>query len=224
MTRPRLRLNGNSGNGHDTDHDAEQPFRPRSRLPVNYGNTNWAGDGSIRATRGNYDTPDNQPSDPYGRGRKTLYRPEYIEQARKLAELGHTDCEIARFFGVGTQTFKTWISRYPELLSALKVGKDVADDRVERSLYQKAVGFEVETEKIFCQDGEIIRAKTKTYYPPDTAAAFIWLKNRRGWTDRARVEFTPGPESFADELRERLDKLEVPKEIQLKPAEFKRVN
>ena len=211
----RRRLNGN---GHDHNHDQEQEdFRPRS---AGYGNTNWAGDGSVRATRRVLEPGEVAP----GAGRPTLFRPEYVEQARKLAEMGHIDCEIARFFGVGDQTFRSWRARYPELGEALKVGKEVADDRVERSLYTKAVGFTIDTEKVFCSEGRIIRAKTKQYYPPDTAAAFIWLKNRRGWTDRARLEFTPGPGSFAEELKERLDRLEVPNEINLGPGEFKRVN
>jgi hypothetical protein len=31
----------------------------------------------------------------------------------------------------------------------------------------------------------VIRAKYALYYPPDTAAAFIWLKNRQGWKNES---------------------------------------
>lgn len=203
-----------NGNGHTNGHD-DPHFNPRS---VGFGNQNRHGDGSVYRSRRVL-----EPHEEGTRGRKSLFREEYVDQARKLAEMGHTDCEIAMFFGVSESTFKYWKFRFPALSEAMKVGKDIADDRVERALYTKAVGFYVDTEKVFCSEGGIVRAKTKQYYPPDTAAAFIWLKNRRGWTDRARVEFTPGPDSFVDQLRERLDKLEVPKEVTLGPSDYKRV-
>lgn len=217
VERKRLpkETNGN-GNGHSSDEE----FRPRHYAGL-VGNRNWAGDGSVRRQRLSVTNPEEAAK----RACKgTLFREEYVKQAQKLAEMGHTDTEIAQFFGVADSTFKAWKARFPELGSSLKAGKEVADDRVERSLYTRAVGFSVDTEKIFCSDGDIVRAKTKQYYPPDVAAAFIWLKNRRGWSDRARVEFTPGPDSFAQELKERLDKLEVPNEINLAPGDYKRVN
>lgn len=209
--------NGNGLNGHD--HAINEEDWERRRL--GYGNRNWAGDGSIRAARLDGGPA---PGEIVDRGRPTLYKEEYVEQARKLAELGHTNSEIARFFGVGEQTFRTWLSRWPQLGASLVVGKEVADNRVERSLYMKAVGYHVQTEKVFCSEGRIVRAKTETYFPPDTSAAIMWLKNRRGWTDRAQIEFTPGPSSFADELRDRLNQLEVPNEISLGPGDYKRVN
>lgn len=217
----RRRLNGN-GHAHEED---EHDFQPRRRLPdttYGRGNRNWAGDGSIRNERIRGAPAPGLPTD---QGRPTSFREEYVEQARKLAELGHTDAEMAKFFGIGYETFRNWRSRWPQLSKALIVGKEVADNRVERSLYQKAVGFHVAAEKVFCSEGAIVRAKITQYYPPDTGAAIFWLKNRRGWTDRAQIEFTPGPESsFAEQLRERLDRLEVPKEVNLGPGDFKRVD
>ena len=70
---------------------------------------------------------------------------------------------------------------------SIKTGKEPADDRVERSLFNRAVGYTYESEKIAINaQGEVTRAKTVEHVPPDTAAAFIWLKNRRKeiWRDR----------------------------------------
>jgi transposase len=82
-------------------------------------------------------------------GRPNKFKPEYIEQARKIGQFGHTDPELAEFFGVHLQTINNWKRKYPEFLYALKAGKEVADNRVERSLYQRANGYNFEAVKIF---------------------------------------------------------------------------
>jgi hypothetical protein len=51
--------------------------------------------------------------------------------------------------------------------------------RVERSLYQRAVGYHHDAVKIFCKkDGEIIEAPYVEHVPPDVTAQIFWLKNR----------------------------------------------
>jgi molybdopterin converting factor small subunit len=121
-------------------------------------------------------------------GRPSKYREEYAEQARVLCTtVGATDEELAVKFGVHVSRIKDWASRYPEFRAALKVGKGPADDCTERSLFQRANGFWVETEKIFVtKDGGVIRVPTREFYPPDTTACIFWLKNRRPdlWRDK----------------------------------------
>jgi hypothetical protein len=123
-------------------------------------------------------------------GRPTDYKPEYADQARKLCELGATDIDLADFFEVSDRTIYRWQSNFPEFCQALKAGKESADDRVERSLYHKAVGYTFDSEKVFQHQGEIIRAKTREHVAPDTTAAIFWLKNRRKgeWRDKQEVE------------------------------------
>jgi hypothetical protein len=61
-----------------------------------------------------------------------------------------------------------------------------ADDRVERSLYNRAIGYSYDAVKIFCsRDGEIIEAPYVEHVPPDVTACIFWLKNRRpqDWRD-----------------------------------------
>jgi hypothetical protein len=119
-------------------------------------------------------------------GRPTAYKPEYAEQARKLCELGATDIELADFFKVSIRTISNWQTRYPEFLQALKVGKDVADERVERSLYQKAIGYTFDSVKVFQYQGVPLEVPVREHVPPDTTAMIFWLKNRRKdqWRDR----------------------------------------
>lgn len=125
-------------------------------------------------------------------GRPTGYKKEYAGQARKLCELGATDVDLADFFEVSDRTIYRWASKYDEFCQALKAGKGMADDRVERSLYHKAVGYSFDSEKVFQHQGQIVRAPTREHVPPDTTAAIFWLKNRRKdeWRDKQEHEHT----------------------------------
>lgn len=83
-------------------------------------------------------------------GQPTKYKPEYAQHAEKLCLLhGATDDELAAFFGVHVGTIYRWSLAHVEFCEALKSGKDVADNRVERSLYHRAVGYTFDTEKVF---------------------------------------------------------------------------
>lgn len=123
-------------------------------------------------------------------GRPTAYRKEYAEQARELCEMGATDMELAEFFRVDVRTIYNWRHSQPAFFQAVHVGKDALDDRVERSLYQRAVGYSFNSEKIFHFQGSITRADTIEHVPPDPGAALNWLKNRRkeAWRDKQDVE------------------------------------
>lgn len=131
-------------------------------------------------------------------GRPTDYRDEYCEQVEKLCKLGATDKEIADFFEVTEQTINNWKSDYPEFFESIKRGKIIADAEVAESLFKKATGFTNEEVKIFQSDGKPLIVPFTAYYPPDTAAINIWLKNRRGrvdkgaqrWADKVEAGFT----------------------------------
>lgn len=127
-------------------------------------------------------------------GRPTDYKPEYAEQAKKLCEIGATDIELADFFGVDVSTIYRWKHVHPEFCEAVCVGKDALDARVERSLYQRAVGYTFESEKVFNYQGEVVRAPIREHVPPDPSAALNWLKNRQPdkWRDKQDVEHSGG--------------------------------
>jgi hypothetical protein len=133
------------------------------------------------------------------RGRPTNYKTEFAAQAEKLCALGATDMELAQFFEVDVSTVYRWKHTHPEFCEALKVGKDALDDRVERSLYQRAVGYTFNSEKLFHFQGLVTRAETLEHVPPDPGAAMSWLKNRRGgvWRDKQEVEHNIGADLAA---------------------------
>lgn len=125
-------------------------------------------------------------------GRPSAYQATFAKQAEKLCQLGATDPDLAEFFGVSLRTISNWKAEHEEFLQALKGGKEQADDRVERSLYQKAVGFEQDAVKIFMPAGasEPVYAPYREKIAPDTTAAIFWLKNRRPeqWRDKRELE------------------------------------
>jgi hypothetical protein len=121
-------------------------------------------------------------------GRPSAYRDEFAAQAEKLCLLGATDLELADFFGVDVRTVYRWKHKHDEFCQALRVGKEALDDRVERGLYQRAVGYSFNSEKLFHFQGLITRAETVEHVPPDPGAAMSWLKNRRGDSWREKVD------------------------------------
>lgn len=119
-------------------------------------------------------------------GRPSKFQPEFVTQAEKLCALGATDMEVADFFEVDVRTVYRWKAENEAFCQALKTGKEVADERVERSLYARANGYEHDEVDIRVVGGEIVQTPIRKYYPPDTTAAIFWLKNRRqdDWRDR----------------------------------------
>lgn len=127
-------------------------------------------------------------------GRPTSYKPEYAAQAEKLCKLGATDPELADFFDVNKTTIWRWANRHEDFCTALKAGKEMADERVERSLYRRAVGYQQDAVKIFMPSGSKvpIYAPFVENIPPDTTAGIFWLKNRRpeAWRDARQHELS----------------------------------
>lgn len=124
-------------------------------------------------------------------GRPSRYKQDYDEQARKLCLLGATDKELADFFGVAESTLNLWKIKHKTFSESLKKGKSVADANVASRLYERALGFEHDSEEIkvisLGPAGSMIeRVPIRKIYPPDVTAAIFWLKNRQSskWRDK----------------------------------------
>jgi hypothetical protein len=145
-------------------------------------------------------------------GLHTTFKEEYCEQAAKLCALGATDIEIADFFEVNIATLYRWKIQFPSFCEVIKVAKEAADTRVERSLYQKALGYEQDEVKIFmpANSAEPVYAPFRAKIAPDTTAAIFWLKNRQTakWRDIKAVELTGadgGPLAITEVVRKVID-------------------
>lgn len=127
--------------------------------------------------------------------RPSKYKPEFVVQAEKLCKIGATDLEIADFFDIDVRTLHRWKADHSEFCHALKVGKAQADERVERSLFSRANGYEHDEVDIRVVGGEVVQTPIRKFYPPDTTACIFWLKNRKPAEWRDKVDQTvSGPD------------------------------
>ena len=131
-----------------------------------------------------------RPDGPKPTGRPTLYREEYDEEAHKLCLLGYTESELAEHFGVTLVTVRAWMRAHPRFLSSIMDGKDKADSEIAASLYQRARGYSHDAVHIALDKGEAVITDYVKHYPPDTAAASLWLRNRqpKRWRDRVEIQ------------------------------------
>ncbi|OQK17250.1 hypothetical protein AU255_04990 [Methyloprofundus sedimenti] len=136
---------------------------------------------------------DNEHDMKNGVGRPAIkFKPEYSEQAKKLALLGLVDKEIAPVFGISLRTLNKWKIKYPEFMQSIKDGKLQADSEVALSLYKSAIGGHTISEEKVIPDGDggttIIEIKRQI--PPDYRAQSLWLRNRQPakWRDKVEID------------------------------------
>ena len=147
-------------------------------------------------------------------GQPTRFRTEFTKQAVKLVRLGAKDIELADFFGVNISTLYRWKNTHKGFCDALKLSKEQTDARVERSLFERATGYERNAVKIFLnKDSKVIEAPFREFVPPDTTACIFWLKNRqpKRWREHVAGESKQNPlhvavEDVRNELIAALDR------------------
>lgn len=128
------------------------------------------------------------------------YNEQYHDDwAWSLALKGATDAEIAEAFGITVRTLHRWKKQYPSLLESLTQGKDIADAKVKRCLYQRATGYDAkDVEQIITTDPATGRQRvektrvTTKHIAPDTMAIMYWLNNRTKGEFSQRQEVTLG--------------------------------
>lgn len=139
-------------------------------------------------------------------GRPSVYDPVFCVKAAELCHKGATNIDLADAFAVDVRTIVRWQVEHEDFCLATRVGKEFTDDRVERSLLERATGASwIETQAIKLKEVRInLETKERTEServeivklqqsaPPDTQAAFIWLSNRRGkqWKQKQEIEHT----------------------------------
>lgn len=127
-------------------------------------------------------------------GRKPKFCKSWIDKCRQMALDGYTDAQMAEELGTTRLTLCRHAKLHPELAEVISAGKEIADNRVEDCLYKRACGYdyeEVQTEisTVNGQERRVVK-KVRKHLPPDTGAAFIWLKNRRKgiWRDKHEID------------------------------------
>jgi hypothetical protein len=113
---------------------------------------------------------------PYTHGK---WAPLVVELCRDLAWAGRSHADMWTRLGISEATFYRWLREKPELRAAIESYGEHAWGRVARSLYERAIGYEHEDEKLTYADGEWRRATTRKKYAPETAAALAVLRAKQ---------------------------------------------
>lgn len=133
-------------------------------------------------------------------GRPTKYNDFLYSVILKLVEDGKTDQQVCDIVGIAKSTFNKWKLEKPEFSASVKDAKEIANELVEATLLQKALGYKTPEVKVFfdAKNGECIEHEITKHHSPDTASIIFWLKNRRPdlWREKIEVANEEG-KSFA---------------------------
>lgn len=134
------------------------------------------------------------PKDYKKRGRKSAFTEDKGKIALRLAKKGKTNAEICEIVGMTSKSLIRWRKDREDFARAFKQNKIDADKEVERSLYERACGYEHESEEIKIIEGangevSVARAPIIKKYPPDPTSMIFWLKNRQPdkWRDKKDI-------------------------------------
>lgn len=146
----------------------------------------------------------------------TLFNEKMKERILKLTEEGKTLAEVAFYIGVSERALYNWARRYGDFKAALQESRAIADELVEASLFQRAVGYtHTETKAFFHQETmEVVTKKIKKHLPPDVGAGKFWLINRdpEKWKEKSHIEHAGSIDKVSDEdldlaIEEKIKKL-----------------
>ena len=126
---------------------------------------------------------------------KRIFTDEQVNKILQLYQEGKTDLQVAKVFKVGRKTFLKQVKNIQDLSSTIKKIKETPDSKVEKSLFERALGYTHEDTQFFCHQGVIISKEYVKRYPPDVSACVFWLCNRQPgrWKNVQKVDIdVPG--------------------------------
>ena len=121
---------------------------------------------------------------------KTHVEPR-LEEIECWCREGLIDVEICKRLGITRSCFYEYRKKYPEFSDFIKKGKEIADYKVENSLFKRATGYEYKEVTQTCREGVLVGTKEITkQVPPDPTSCIFWLKNRKPdkWRDKTDHE------------------------------------
>lgn len=123
-------------------------------------------------------------------GRPSKYDTIDWELVNRLYMAGLTDRQVAVVLQVNVDTIHTWKKEHVEFSDSLKKWKEFADENIELSLYERAMGYSHPDVHISTHEGEVIVTDIIKHYPPDPTSMIFWLKNRQPakWRDRTELD------------------------------------
>ena len=125
-------------------------------------------------------------------GRATVFTPDIIDKAEKLAFLGLNDEQIQEFLDVKQTTWDSWLLKHVELRQRLREARVMALADVAAAMRKAAVGYTKKEVKVVAYKGDYVLVPVDVEVGPDTTAGFKILNSRAGdaWMPASRTEHT----------------------------------
>ncbi len=129
------------------------------------------------------------------KGQPTKYKERFAQEAYGLCELGATDKGLAAFFNVSKKTIDNWKNAHPDFLRSINKAKFDCDNKIVRSLHERASGYSCTEQKLVFSKGEPETINIDKHYPPDPTSMIFWLKNRnpKEWRDKPEDDANKEP-------------------------------
>jgi hypothetical protein len=139
---------------------------------------------------------------------KTKYNKHLCKLAYEYAKQGLMDYEIFDNLKISHSAFYDYLNKYPDFYDSIKKGRQLAIQKVEGSLFKKAMGYTVtekSTEVKVEADGTmkpVSVRNTEKHFQADMGAIAFFLKNKdpENWRDRQEIDHTTKGESFKYDL------------------------
>jgi len=112
-------------------------------------------------------------------GRPSKMEQSVLEKIPELIKHGCSDNKMAQILGVDQSTIINWKKNNRAFLITYNLAKQIADGKVEASLYNRAIGMKVNEKRTTESDRGDSVTHIEREIPPDTEAAKYWLENRR---------------------------------------------
>lgn len=100
------------------------------------------------------------------------------------ARRGLSDNDIIQLMGVTKSTYSRWYDKYEAIRSALDIGKEIVDFKVENALLKAALGYQTKEVRILTvmRHGKLVEQQkevTEKEVQPQIGAIRMWLLNRQ---------------------------------------------
>lgn len=130
-----------------------------------------------------------------GSGAPSKYDPEILPRVAKWARMGATVAELSDWLDIAQSTFHKWRHDHEAFAEAVKTGRLEADDRMQRSMFERGIGYTTTEEqavkiKVGKDEERVEIVEVQKHIPGDVGAQQFWMTNRRGdeWKHRRTFE------------------------------------
>lgn len=128
---------------------------------------------------------------------------EMLDKMEVFAAQGLSEEQIALSLGISYSTFNRKKKETDNIDKNIKRGRAKGVSTITNKLFQRAQGFYIEEEKVFCHQGEIVTHTVKKYIVPDLGSMAFYLKNRDpdNWKERHHVDQTHRHEGLDSQVK-----------------------